>query len=925
MALPRKTFRWLGGAAALALAVWLVVLATGKSARDYIDAAQKLLAQGDLPGAAIELRNAARLDAGNAQLHLQLADLYLKLYDPPSAEAEARLAGEKGATNDQVMPRLGQAMLIGGRFSELLRQIKPGDRPAKVESQIRLVLGSAYLALREDRNAEPLLNDAERLDPDVEGPKIALARLHLLRGDFGGAEKALAQARAVAPNDVTVLRVEAEMHERQGDQAAARAGLDAILAKHPDNIDSLALRAAIRIDDNRLDAAADDVEHALELNPNLIVAQYLDAVLSFRRGDLEAADEKLLPIAEFLGTIPEAFYLQGVVKAKLGRYPAAVESLSKFMAARPNDARGAWLLASLALRQGDASRAIEIVRPVLAANPADVIAAISMARAYLIKGDRDTALAYYDRAATALLTHPAARTEAPRLLPIQGNDWLAREIDALVPVDKNAEYEAPVHLLADLRRGAATRAGLAAQALIERDPNDLLARNWLGIVRMRQKNFGAAEQIFTDLAGGDVGFIEPQRNLARVFMETRRLEQARKAWETVLSHDTVDLAAFLGLARIAVEAKDTAKAAEWLGMAQRSSPNDPSPGKELVKLYVAARDWANAERAGRELLVLFPVDADLVALVAQARADAGDAAGARALFQQRIVLLPKPVALLERQGDLLARIGDPDGARASFLKAAALAPANNDIQQALVNLDYETRGVDAALETARAFAESQPVASAWQVADVLVRAKRLPEAIESLQAAQQQHPAPALVFRIAQLKSMAGDRAGGKALMEAWLAKHPDDAMVRLELAEFYATEGRSDEAAADYERALQQAPNNPVALNNLAWIYLRKSDPGAQDAAERAYNLAPSPQTADTLGWSLVRAGDAPAALPFLREAGSAAPDDPTIHYHLAAALKAMGETVEARRVLERILTPNAAFEGAEDARRLFAELRSG
>ena len=925
MILPRRTFRWIGGAAALGIAVWLVLLLTGKSERYYIDDARKLLAQGDIPGAVIELRNASRLDAKNAKLHLELAGLYLKLLDPPAAEAEARLARDTGATDDEVTPLLGQAMLVGGRFSELLRQVKPGDRPPKVESEVRLVIANAYLALREDRNADPLLKDAERLDPDGVGPRIGVVRLHLLQNDIPGAEAALARARALAQNDSAIARLDAEILERKGDHAGARAGLDAILDKRPDDLDALALRAAIRIDDNQLDAAAADVAHALELNPDLIVAQYLDAVLAFRNGDLASADEKLLAITEFLGTIPEGFYLQGVVKARLGRYPAAVESLSKYMAARPNDPRGAWLLASLALRQGDAARAIEIVRPVLAADPGDAIAAITVARAYLAKNDPDTALAYYDRAATAVLAHPQAATKSARLMPIQGNDWLAKEIDALSPIEPNGAFEAPVRALADLRSGAVTRAGTEAEALIKLDPKDVLARDWLGIVRTRQKNYAEAERIFADLSTRDLAFVDPQRNLARLYMETHRPDLARKAWEAVLSHDTVDLTAFLGLAEIAVQAKDTAAAVEWLGMAQRSSPNDPSPGKALVKLYASQRDWANADKAGRDLLLLFPTDPDLVEMVAQARADSGDVAGARALFQQRIALLPKPFALLERQGDLLARIGDTDGARASFLKAAALAPGSNGIWQALVNLDYETRGVDAALETARAFAEIQPVASAWQVADVLVRARRLPEAIESLVAAQQRHPAPALVFRIAQLEAMAGDRARGEALMETWIKDHPDDSMVGLELAEFYAAEGKSDDAASAYEHALMQAPNNPVALNNLAWIYLRKSDPRAHDAAERAYNLAPSPQTADTLGWSLVRAGDAPAGLPFLRDAGSAAPDEPAIQYHLAAALKATGETQAARQVLERILKPDAAFEGAEDARRLFAELRSG
>lgn len=49
--------------------------ASTSEAEGYVQSAQALLAKGNLPGAAIELRNAARIEPDNAVLHFELAKI----------------------------------------------------------------------------------------------------------------------------------------------------------------------------------------------------------------------------------------------------------------------------------------------------------------------------------------------------------------------------------------------------------------------------------------------------------------------------------------------------------------------------------------------------------------------------------------------------------------------------------------------------------------------------------------------------------------------------------------------------------------------------------------------------------------------------------------------------------------------------------
>ena len=77
-------------------------------------------------------------------------------------------------------------------------------------------------------------------------------------------------------------------------------------------------------------------------------------------------------------------------------------------------------------------------------------------------------------------------------------------------------------------------------------------------------------------------------------------------------------------------------------------------------------------------------------------------------------------------------------------------------------------------------------------------------------------------------------------MASAWLHDHPADDAFRFALAE-EATQ-RKDYATAIryYQQALQNAPDNAVLLNNLAWVAGQAKDPHALEYAERANKIAP-------------------------------------------------------------------------------------
>jgi cellulose synthase operon protein C len=206
---------------------------------------------------------------------------------------------------------------------------------------------------------------------------------------------------------------------------------------------------------------------------------------------------------------------------------------------------------------------------------------------------------------------------------------------------------------------------------------------------------------------------------------------------------------------------------------------------------------------------------------------------------------------------------------------------------------------------------------------VLARANRTGEAIAELTALQREKPSGPAAARLGALLYKAGKHDEAKTTLRSWIKQHDDDVRTRVTLADILMQEHDDAGAQVLYEQAHQKAPNDVVALNNLALLYAKKKDQRAPELAAAAYRIAPRPEIADTLGWSLISRGKVAEALPYLRDAGAALPKNASVQYHLAVALEATGSKDEARSVLEKLMKTPVAFDEKGDAQRLLDTLQ--
>jgi Flp pilus assembly protein TadD len=178
---------------------------------------------------------------------------------------------------------------------------------------------------------------------------------------------------------------------------------------------------------------------------------------------------------------------------------------------------------------------------------------------------------------------------------------------------------------------------------------------------------------------------------------------------------------------------------------------------------------------------------------------------------------------------------------------------------------------------------------------------------------------------LAQFYTAANQNQKALADLQAALAKNPKDVAALMLMGITYNSEKDYKDARDAYEKLLAIAPNNGVAINNLACLYaehLGQLDKAYQ-LARQARNLAPTdPAIADTLGWILYQKGQYSSALSLLRESADKLYAVPEAQFHLGMTYYMMGDEANARTAFQRALQLNEDFPQKNECNQCLAVL---
>jgi len=145
-------------------------------------------------------------------------------------------------------------------------------------------------------------------------------------------------------------------------------------------------------------------------------------------------------------------------------------------------------------------------------------------------------------------------------------------------------------------------------------------------------------------------------------------------------------------------------------------------------------------------------------------------------------------------------------------------------------------------------------------------------------------------------------------------------------MGDVYMAKGDLKNAGKYFQAALSENAHDPVAANNLAWVYAQQGDnlDMALSLATQAKQIAPEMNNVnDTLAWIQYKKGNYQVSVSFAEDAVRRAPENASFRYHLGMALMGAGDKDRARSELQKALSLNLKGTDAQEAQKSLASLK--
>jgi tetratricopeptide (TPR) repeat protein len=259
----------------------------------------------------------------------------------------------------------------------------------------------------------------------------------------------------------------------------------------------------------------------------------------------------------------------------------------------------------------------------------------------------------------------------------------------------------------------------------------------------------------------------------------------------------------------------------------------------------------------------------------------------------------------------LAQTGDPRG----LAGVAESKAARGQIREGIGLLEQECLNAAA------------PDESRLALASLLFRTGQFAEARDLLERLLEKNPSSTdLYLHLGETRVRLGDAAGALAAFRKAHELNPGDAAAAFGFARALELSGQRQFAASAYEEVLKIDPNDPRALNNLAYL---KADMGvdldrALTMAQKAVESMPG-QTGclDTLAMVYNKRGLSDVAIRIFQGLVKNDPENPSLHLHLAMALYSARQRNQAREELQLAMNRNLPADEQPKSQELAAQLR--
>jgi tetratricopeptide (TPR) repeat protein len=563
-----------------------------------------------------------------------------------------------------------------------------------------------------------------------------------------------------------------------------------------------------------------------------------------------------------------------------GKLEKARVELSEALQLAPNDAEARYLNGRILERLGDPRGALALYQGTLEVDPEHLAARARLAGLHVLAGHPERAL---DLLKTALASHP----DDPGLLTSRAAARAALEDDDGARADaERAVRLAPssVDAVAALsalyvREGHPQQAVELLHASLKRAPESVELRQILAQVHIDQGESLAAEEQLQELVRIEPGELRPRLQLAGFYVRFARLDDAERTLKSLVAALPDSTEAKFAYADFLATNRSSAQGEASLRELIARDPRDYDLQLKLGELQQRSGATQAAIATFRAVIVADPTG--LKGLVARDRIAvveilAGRYAEAKPLLEEALAVNARDDDALTLRGNLALQEGDLAAAIADLRSVLRDQPGSAPVLRSLARAHVANHELALAEESLRSALATSPhdLSTRVELAGLLVRTERAPEAVELLEETVKAAP------------DAAGEPAR-VALVQAYMAK-PD-----LQAAH----------TATDDLKSLQpDSPSGPYMAGLVA--ELQKRPEAAQREFERALKLRPGAiEPLSALARLEFARGQHAQAVGLVRGSLERAPGDAATQNLLGELLQEDGRGAEAATALQEAI----------------------
>lgn len=899
-----------------------------KSPDELVNDAKTYQSSGNTSAALIQLKNALQKKPDAAEARYTLATVYEQTGDVQSAEKELRRALEYGSDRERAVPLLGKILLRQGRFQDVLDEIVPLPQASPAMLALR---GKAYLQAGKHDDARHTFEQALQVAPTHPDALVGLGMHAMTQRDMASATRWVDQAVHANPTHADARHAKAELLRLQGMREAALTAYDETIRLNRYDSTAHLMKASLQTDARQFAAAQAEINAAKKITPHALPVYYAQALLDFAAGNPKAARESLQQI---LRAVPEhmpSLLLAGAVEGTLGAHQQAEQYLKRFLDHNPNNLQARKLLATTLLKNGQGQHAMTLISEALRDTPQDTQWLALAGQYQLQEKNFVKATDYFTQATTLDPTAATLRTALGVTKLNQGQvadaalDFgAAAELTPQAIPGPNAANPTLMLALSQLRLKEYDQALATAKKLERQMPDNPDVHNLTGVIHMARHDLPRARSSLEKALALRPTFYPAVANLARLDMQEKTPEAAKKRLEAFLVKENKHVPAMIALATLALSQGKTQEATAWLERAASENPSDVRASLQLALHYLRTGDKQKALTHAEKLHAAHRDNPEVLAVLGQVQLATDKKEAALESFQRLAALRPNTPAIQLQIANVYLALQNRSAAEQALKKAIAIKPDFLDAQVALAKLEGQAGQYERALVMARNIQQQHKSAVGHILeGDLLIVQNKPALAVKAYEQGLTLQKNTVTLIKVVDALRRVGRTEEAQQRTDQWLQDNPNDHQLRLYIGTQYVATKQNKAAIAQFEELLKRDTNNIAALNNIAYAYHQEKDPRAVEFGTRAHQLAPdNPAVLDTLGWIYIEQGDTVRGLPLLQKAVSLAPHAMEVRYHLALGLVKAGDKSGARRELEHLLATDKPFSNKEDAKTLLKQL---